>query len=109
MKKGIVIICVLLLVVSSYWGYSKYKIEKLKTNVVEHLDKQGFATEDYSSPKYIKDKSLRGYKSNNIEINFKNERNYVYYYVKEKGEVKIFYALNKNSSEEDYNKKEPLN
>jgi len=27
---------------------------------------------------------------------------------KEKGEIKVFYALNENTREEDYNKKEPL-
>lgn len=92
----------------SYWGYFKYKIESLKTAVVEHLEKQGFTSEDYSSPKYVQDKSMKGYKSENIEINFKNESNYIYYYIKEKGEIKVFYAFNKNTREADHNKKEPL-
>lgn len=108
MKKNIVIICILVISILGYWGYSKYKVENLKTAVVEHLGKQGFTSEDYSSPKYVQDKSLKGYKSDNIEIIFKEESNYTYYYIKEKGEIKVFYALNENTREEDYNKKEPL-
>src|SRR3954466_10928789 len=108
MKKAIVVIFILLLGAGSYWGYFKLKMENLKTAVVEHLEKQGFTSEDYSNPKYVQDKSLRGYKSDNIEIIFKEESNYTYYYIKEKGEIKVFYALNENTREEDYNKKEPL-
>src|SRR4051812_1087195 len=108
MKKAIVVIFILLLGAVSYWGYFKLKTENLKRAVVEHLEKQGFTTEDYSNPRYVQDKSLKGYKSDNIEIIFKEESKYTYYYIKEKGRVKVFYARNKDTIEADYNKKEPL-
>ena len=107
MKKTIVVIIILLLGAGSYWAYYKLKSENLKTAVVEHLEKQGFTSEDYSNPKYVKDKSLRGYKSNNIEIIFKNESNYTYYYIKEGNKIQILYAKNQDTGEANYRKKEP--
>ena len=108
MKKVIVVIFILLLGAGSYWGYFKLKSENLKTAVVEHLEKQGFTSKDHSNPKYVQDKSLRGYKSDNIEIIFKEESNYTYYYIKEGNEIKVFYAVNEDTGEEDFTKKEPL-
>ena len=108
MKKVIVVIFILLLSAGSYWGYFKLKSENLKTAVVEHLEKQGFTSKDHSNPKYVQDKSLRGYKSDNIEIIFKEESNYTYYYIKEGNEIKVFYAVNEDTREADFTKKEPL-
>ena len=105
MKKAIVVIFILLVGAGSYWGYFKLKTEILKTAVVEHLEKQGFTSEDYSNPKYVQDKSLRGYKSDNIEIIFKEESNYTYYYIKEGNKIKIFYARNKDTGEADFTKR----
>ncbi|MGE7622257.1 hypothetical protein ACQKMD_04075 [Viridibacillus sp. NPDC096237] len=114
MKKSVFLICLIIILGGTgYYGVSKYEEvklkdeEKLREEVVDYLKNKGFNMDDYSSPKYVKDKSLKGSKSNSIEIIFNNEKKYTYYFIKENGKVKVFYARNNDTSEADYNKKEP--
>lgn len=108
MKKIILTICILSLGVGCYWGYSKYEIKSLKSDVADYLKNKGLTSDDYLGPKYVQDKSLKGYKADNIEIIFNGEKNYTYYYIKEKDEIKVFYAKNNDTGEADFNKKEPF-
>ncbi len=109
MKKYILILFVFLLVFIGFFWYSEYKkVKDLKNEVVVYLTNKGFTPEEYSTPKYVKRKVMKGLKVRNVEINFNEERNYSYYYGLSADGIVLLDVINKDTSESVYDKEEPI-
>lgn len=75
MKKYILIIFVFLLVFFALFRYSEYrKIEGFKNEVIDYLHNKGFASEEYSTPKYVKEEMMKGLQIESVEIIFNEEK-----------------------------------
>lgn len=114
MKKYMVIIVCLVLLGVGYLFYLNTPSNQegnqegqLKKDVISYLEKKGYSKSDYTKPEYVINKSLKGDQSRNVKIIFNKDKNYEYFYIKENGKIKLFYAFNKKTSEQEFSKKEP--
>lgn len=108
MKKYMLIIFVFLLVFIGFFWYSEYKkVEDFKNEVVVYLTNKGFTPEEYSTPKYVKRKAMKGLKVKNVEIIFKRERKYIYYYGISADGIVLVSVINEETGERVYDKEEP--
>lgn len=94
--------------IGSFW-YSEYKkVENFKNEVVDYLNDKGFTPEEYSTPKYVKRKVMKGLRVKSIEIIFNEERNYTYSYMRTSDGIEFVHAINEDTGERDYDKEEPI-
>ncbi|OCA84000.1 hypothetical protein A8F94_14785 [Bacillus sp. FJAT-27225] len=109
MNKYISIIFVFLFLFMGFFWYSEYKkVDDFKKEVVDYLNNKGFTTEEYSTPKYVKEEVMKGLKVAMIEIIFNEESNCIYSYGRTSDGIEFFYAINEDTGERDYDKEEPI-
>ncbi|WP_428911816.1 hypothetical protein [Niallia sp. Krafla_26] len=108
MKKYILIVCFLLIFIGIFC-YSEYKkVEDFKNEVIDYLNNKGFTPKEYSTPKYVKRKVMKGLRVKSIEIVFYEERNYTYSYMRSSDGIEFIHAINEDTGERDYDKVEPI-